>query len=203
MLGELLGVHFRALDRGNAVEVAGSVAEAVAALGGTRVDCLVVTPALGGEDAFRLVAPARSAHAGLRVVVLAAAVEEFTLIAMERLGLTTLVDCARESLPALAEALQAAAAGRDLVTRRFLVAREAWRADDRAAAKRLSPRQCEVLALIGLGLGDEAIASRLGLKSASVKWHRSEIMRRISIGSTAQLIRYAAERGVCRGVGAA
>ncbi len=185
------------------MEVAGSVAEAVAALGGTRVDFLVVTPALGGEDAFRLVAPARSAHAGLRVVVLAAAVEVFTLIAMERLGLTTLVDCARESLPALAEALQAAAAGRDLVTRRFLVAREAWRADDRAAAKRMSPRQCEVLALIGLGLGDEAIASRLGLKSASVKWNRSEIMRRISIGSKAQLIRYAAERGVCRGVGAA
>lgn len=203
MFGALLREHCLTLREGEVLGFPGTCREAMVGIAQGAPECLVMSPALGGEDAFQLVAPARERCPDLRVVVIAATVDEFTLIAMERLHLETLVDCAVESFDVVEAVLRTAHSGQGPVTRRYLAARHAWRNDARAVAKRLSDRQREILSLIGLGLENAEIGARLRLDQGTVKWHRSEILRRLDVASTAKLIHFAAERGFCRGFGAA
>jgi DNA-binding CsgD family transcriptional regulator len=59
----------------------------------------------------------------------------------------------------------------------------------------LSPRQEEVLLLLGDGLGLGEIAQRLGLSEWTVKTHRDEARRRLNARTTAQAAVLVRERG--------
>ncbi|MGH7090048.1 MAG: helix-turn-helix transcriptional regulator, partial [Stellaceae bacterium] len=66
-------------------------------------------------------------------------------------------------------ALRAAAAG--LVVRAGESRRPAFRALAEAAAPLLSPREAQILALIGDGLSNKEVARRLGISGHTVKFH--------------------------------
>ena len=63
-------------------------------------------------------------------------------------------------------------------------------------APQLTPRQREVLRLIGDGMRMKEIASTLGLSTRTVETHKYEIMRILGVDSTATLVRYALEHGL-------
>lgn len=62
--------------------------------------------------------------------------------------------------------------------------------------KALSPRQGQVLKLVAAGLLNKQIAGQLGLAEKTVKMHRSILMDRLNLHTTADLIRLAVEAGL-------
>jgi two-component system response regulator NreC len=60
----------------------------------------------------------------------------------------------------------------------------------------LSPRETEVLTLIGLGHTNTEIAASLFLSVRTVESHRSHIQQKIGLTTRAELVVYARERGL-------
>lgn len=59
----------------------------------------------------------------------------------------------------------------------------------------LSPRQREVAALLALGLPTRAVAQRLDANIKTIDTHRKEVLRRLGVQNTAQLVRKAILEG--------
>jgi DNA-binding NarL/FixJ family response regulator len=62
--------------------------------------------------------------------------------------------------------------------------------------ERLSPREFEILRMIGQGKSLTEIATVLSLSVSTVSTHRSHILARMQCRSTAELIRYVADHGL-------
>jgi DNA-binding NarL/FixJ family response regulator len=60
----------------------------------------------------------------------------------------------------------------------------------------LSLRELEVLRLICEGLGNRAIATKLGLSVNTIAVHRSNIMKALGVHKTAELVMYAIQNGL-------
>ena len=60
----------------------------------------------------------------------------------------------------------------------------------------LTPRESEVLVLIGDGLTNRAVASRLSISVKTVERHRTAIMAKLDVHSIAELMREAFRRGL-------
>lgn len=69
---------------------------------------------------------------------------------------------------------------------------------ERAVAnlKQLSPRQLEVTKYVAKGLLNKQIASILGISEKTVKMHRGLLMKKLKLGTQADLIRLAVEAGI-------
>jgi FixJ family two-component response regulator len=63
-------------------------------------------------------------------------------------------------------------------------------------AKRLSPREMQVLALVVTGMLNKQIAGVLGVVEKTVKVHRARVMTKMQAGSVAELVRLADRLGV-------
>ena len=61
---------------------------------------------------------------------------------------------------------------------------------------RLTPREQEVLVLIGQGQTNQKVAEALSISSKTVDKHRARLMQKLQVDSRAELIRYALERKV-------
>ncbi|HEY2825867.1 MAG TPA: helix-turn-helix transcriptional regulator, partial [Gemmatimonadales bacterium] len=62
--------------------------------------------------------------------------------------------------------------------------------------KRLSRRQLEVMRLIAIGNTTRAIATRLKLSVKTVEAHRAAVLKRLELGTIAELARYAVWAGL-------
>ena len=60
----------------------------------------------------------------------------------------------------------------------------------------LTPREREVMPLVVSGLLNKQIAAEIGASEATVKVHRSQLMRKMGAESLADLVRMAAEMGI-------
>ena len=65
-------------------------------------------------------------------------------------------------------------------------------------AKKLTPRQIEVLQLLAEGRLMKEVADVLGLTSRTVAFHKYRIMETLGIHSNAELIRYAVTNHLVR-----
>ncbi len=61
---------------------------------------------------------------------------------------------------------------------------------------RLTPRELEVLKSISLGFSNKKIAKILHISIKTVDTHRTHIMQKLNIHTTADLVRYAAAHGL-------
>ena len=64
------------------------------------------------------------------------------------------------------------------------------------SAVELTPRQREVLQLIGEGKGTKAIASLLHVSVKTVEFHKTCLMKQLDLHTTAELMRYAITQGL-------
>ena len=71
-------------------------------------------------------------------------------------------------------------------------------ADDDAdgASEELTTRELDVLAALGDGLGNRAIAARLGISEHTVKFHLASIYGKLGASSRADAVRRAFRRGL-------
>jgi len=70
------------------------------------------------------------------------------------------------------------------------------KSDSAADELPLTARELEVLALIGDGLSTQQIAERLFISPRTVDTHRTNVMQKLDIHSSAQLVRFAIDRGL-------
>ena len=97
----------------------------------------------------------------------------------------------------LIEAIHTALRGRSYVTPQLSQEVLKRLADDRrTAAGPLTPRQREVLSLIAAGRTMKEVAATLGLSPRTVETHKYQIMAALSLKTTAELVRYAVEKGL-------
>jgi DNA-binding NarL/FixJ family response regulator len=66
----------------------------------------------------------------------------------------------------------------------------------KGSAVELTPRQREVLQLIGEGKGTKAIASLLQVSVKTIEFHKTCLMKQLNLHTTAELMRYAITQGL-------
>ncbi|MGK4584497.1 response regulator [Kitasatospora sp. HPMI-4] len=160
-------------------------------------------PRLDGLEATRRIG-ARPALADVRVVVLTTfELDEYVFEALRAGAAGFLV---KDTEPAdLLRAVRVVAAGDALlspgVTRRLIgefAARSKAPAQVAAGLDRLTDREREVLALVGMGLSNEDIARRLVVSPLTAKTHVSRAMVKLGARDRAQLVVLAYETGLVR-----
>jgi DNA-binding NarL/FixJ family response regulator len=93
----------------------------------------------------------------------------------------------KDAAPAELEvALRAAAAGQTFLSPRVSAAQLGG-----GDGPQLSPRQAEILELLGQGLATKEIAARLHLSVKTVETHRARLMRSLKLRRSGELLRYA------------
>jgi len=75
---------------------------------------------------------------------------------------------------------------------------EGRRRGTRGRARRITPRELEIIRSIAEGLTSKAIADKLGTSVKTVETHRQNIFRKLELGNAAQLVRYAIREGLVR-----
>jgi two-component system response regulator NreC len=105
------------------------------------------------------------------------------------------VDKNTNSVAMLHAAIGAVAQGRVWFSDAFLKAKAARLRDPRSFDKILTQRERDVLALVGLPMSDAEISADLHIAIETVEKHRFNILRKLDLQSTTELVRYARDHG--------
>lgn len=68
----------------------------------------------------------------------------------------------------------------------------------RSADPELTPRQRQVLELIAAGRANKEIADRLRISVKTVEFHKTNLMARLGLRTTADLVKYALRHGLTK-----
>jgi len=179
----------------------GSAADARRALEAARPDVVTVEVNLPDGDGLRLARELRDRYADLGIVVLASHGQDDVLFRALETGVSAFVGKTapvEELLAAIRHAAVAAssftAAGLAMALARRQTAQE------RLA---LSPRETEVLGLLGDGLSIPAIATRMFISPSTAKTHVARLYEKLGAGNRAQALMTAIHYGLIRYSGTA
>lgn len=190
-----------------------SVAAAVAAEGGTVVgeadsgiaalelipksgaDVAVLDIRLIGLTGFEVAERLRQTAPSVRVLAISGRVDDYTHMETERLRLAGFMHKASLNSATLRAALVAVAGARTFYCERYLAFRDKVNSNVQAVRRLLTPTEVKVLSLIGLGYDDDQIAATLGSARGTVAKHRSNLLSKLNIPGSPQLVRYAIEHG--------
>lgn len=193
LLAKLLSGHARFRLAGEAGDAAAGLAMCLE----VKPDVLLLDLQLPGGSGIELAPRLREAVPGVRLLALTSLKDGYTLERVAQAGFHGYIE--KDQPPeVLEEAIDAVAAGRTWFSDYYVQARRRAAADPEDWRKILSPRELEVLALVGSLLTSEQIAAKLGLSVRTVESHRYNIMRKVGVEDAPALIRYALERGFAR-----
>jgi DNA-binding NarL/FixJ family response regulator len=204
---ELVRAGFRALlDAEDDIEVVAEAADGATAvsLAMTHVPDVVLMdvrmPQLDGIEATRRIAADRRLH-DVRIVILTTYETDEYIFDGLRAGASGFL--VKDTSPTeLLRAVRVVANGEALlapsVTRR-LIADVVSRAPDRepvVGLDELTPREREILVLVGSAMSNDEIADRLTISKATAKTHVSRVMGKLEARDRAQLVVFAYESGL-------
>jgi DNA-binding NarL/FixJ family response regulator len=154
-------------------------------------------PEMDGVQATRQIASRSSA----RVVVLTTYADDESVFPALRAGAVGYLtkDASAEEIEAAIRAVHRGQTWLDPVVQARLVSALSDGVPDEPARPlpgNLTPREVEVLTLIGEGLSNREIGDRLVLGQATVKTHVNRIFAKIGVQSRAQAVRYAISNGL-------
>lgn len=153
---------------------------------------------LPDADGIELVKDILAVAPDARVIALTSHSDEFTLHRALQARVHGFIDKNEQPLSVIVEAVQTVLDDRPYFSTAAQRIRASLRSDPVAFNKVLSQREQELLSLFGEGLSNEEIATRVGLTPGTVKLHRRNVMSKLGIHSTPQLMRYALEKGFTR-----
>jgi len=160
-----------------------------------KPDMVLLDLNLPDRDGVLLAGDLLAMHAKLRILALSSECDDYTLYRVLNSGIHGYVDKNRQSVAMLKDAIDTVMHGRPFFADVVQQVRMRLRADPGAFPKLLSPREQEVLTVLGSGLNDEHAAHELGLSQFTVGRHRRNIMRKLGVHRTPDLIRYAVNKG--------
>jgi DNA-binding NarL/FixJ family response regulator len=172
------------------VEVVRDGQDVVPAVRKHKPDVLLLDLSLPHRTGMDILTELRQTMPDVRVVVVTMHVDPVLVDAAMSLGAAGFVpkDAGVEELKA---AIGEAVAGRRYVSRRVRRRGPRGNAVDRMGFSQLTPRQQEIVRMIGRGLKGEEIAEQLGLTLHTVKFHRKNIARMLGLESEWAMVRYA------------
>ncbi len=179
-------------------EVAGAVGtlgEATALCERVEIDLVLLDMDLPDGEGVAFVEEQVQRRPTSRILVLTAHVENYPILRLKRSGVMGVLDKGETSSEELRRAFNAVDAWRtyysDRVERTFRnLVREAS-----AFYKTLSPREEEIMKYFGRGLSNETIAQQLGLSVATIQGHRRNVMAKVGVRCTPELIIWAIRNG--------
>ena len=176
------------------VQEADGIGSALSAASACRPDVAIIDLSLGRESGLELVARLKETEPATRCLVLSVFDESLHAERALRAGARGYV--MKESAPdRLVESVLGVARGEIVVSpqvqTRMLSAMAGQRAEQATGEASLSPREAEVLRLIGEGLTTQQIAARLHRSVKTIEAHRSNLQRKLGLGCALQLVRYA------------
>ncbi|MEV0715652.1 response regulator transcription factor [Asanoa sp. NPDC050611] len=204
---ELIRTGFRLILTARGIDVvgeAGDGAEAVTAARRLRPDVVLMDirmPTMNGLDATRLILDEKS---GCRVLMLTTFDLDRYVYAALRIGASgfLLKDVTADYLAnavrlvTTGDALLAPSITRRLVQRFAIEDRQEDRPAKQTELTPLTPREREVLTLLGRGLSNTELASALTLSEATVKTHVARIFAKLGLRDRAQAVVLAYETGL-------
>lgn len=161
-------------------------------------DLLILDIDLPDRDGFSLAEEAARLDQPPRVLGMSGYCDEFMVHRVMNSSMHGFIDKTDQSVETLAEAIRTVCAGKYFFSDVVHRMRVALRNDPRAFPKLLTDRECEMLALLGQGLNNDQAGERLGISATTVQWHRKQLMRKLDIHSTVDLVVYAVEKGFTR-----
>lgn len=204
----LIRAGFRAIiDSAPDLEVVGEAddgSQALELVRSARADVVLMDIRMPGQDGITTAAQIAADEdlVGVRVIVLTTfELDEYVVAAMEA-GASGFLDKGVDP-SVLLDAIRVVAAGDALLTpsatRALLASLGPERSTptvDEAALEHLTPREREVVALVGRGLSNEEIADELFLSPLTAKTHVSRAMTKLHARDRAQLVVVAIRTGL-------
>lgn len=161
----------------------------------TRPDLVLLDLQLPDRDGLDVLDEIRRRRPSQRALILSFRCDPYTVYRVERARACGFLDKGSHTLAMVGQALAAIAQGRSYYCPAYLAARAARRRDPASFDKILSEREQTVLAWIGSSLDDREIAARLGISPQTVEKHRFNVLRKLRLRGTAELVRYARDQG--------
>ncbi|MGH9361775.1 MAG: response regulator [Thermoanaerobaculia bacterium] len=173
--------------------------EALRAIRQHRPDVLVLDIKMPGLDGLSVLRAIRDERLPTETVLLTAALDDDQLVEAVRLGVRGVV--LKESAPrVIINALREVRSGGSWLEGRAvsralqkLVGREAT---VREAERLLTPRELEIVRMVGSGARNREIASRLFITEGTVKIHFHNIYEKLAINSRVELALWARDQGL-------
>jgi DNA-binding NarL/FixJ family response regulator len=178
---------------------AGSLAEAERLSEGEKADLVLLDMDLPDGDGMAFVERQMKRDVSTRILVLTAHLGNYPVMRLRKSGVMGVLDkgatCGGELKRAFAAVGDWRTYYSDRVERQF---RELVK-EGTAFYRTLSPREEELLKLFGLGQSNQSIAGDLGLSIATVQGHRRNVMAKVGVKSTPELIIWAIQNGFVNG----
>jgi DNA-binding NarL/FixJ family response regulator len=173
--------------------------EAVEWVERTHPDVLVSGLRDDDPQTFRVVAAAKSAHEGLRVMVVADSVTVIDLREAVIAGVDSFL-LSTSTMQELREgALQTARGERIVSPTIAMQLAGTWRNEPPdASASALTPREIEVLQLLAEGLTNQQVGSRLGLSARTIKTHVQNLLVKLDVPDRTGAVARAFRLGLIR-----
>ena len=170
---------------GTPVETYRTAAEFLNAFDLTKPGCLVVDVRLPGMTGVDLQDRLRRMNATLPVIVITGFGEVAVAVEAMKRGAFDFFEKPFDSaavLQRIQEAIELDARSREKQDRRTLIVER---------AKRLTPRERQVMNMVVSGLPNKAVAARLNVSPKTVEAHRANAMRKMEASSLPELVRLA------------
>lgn len=172
--------------------------EALQALDQEHFDVVVLDISLPDMDGIEVLKQARSRQPGLAVLILSIHSEKQYALRVLKAGASGYLS--KDSSPdELVSAIRKVASGQRYVSLSLaerLVEQVGPNAPEKPAHETLSDREYEVMCLLAAGKTVSEIANQLSLGVTTVSSYRTRILRKLGLKNTAEIIRYALERGL-------
>jgi DNA-binding NarL/FixJ family response regulator len=160
-----------------------------------RPDVLLLDLSLPELDGFSVIERIRPISPATKIIVVSGYLDDYTLLEIDKADVHGFVDKNTNQIATLKAALLAVAAGKKYFSATYTAVRRNRLKDPNWFTKLLSRAELRVLALIGLGLDNAEIGSRLGISPRTAQVHRTNILAKLKLRGTPKLIMYALQRG--------
>ena len=186
----------RTLEACDDIEVVGearSGTEVLALVERRRPDVVLLDLRMPGVDGVECVRQIKQSSPEVKVVVLSACDDRPSIESAEKAGASAYVikSISSVDIPAL---LRQVAAGYTLFQAPSASSADSAAADDDAPA--LTERELTILASVAAGLTTKAISSELWVSEHTVKFHLTNIYRKLGVTNRSGAVRYAYEHGL-------
>lgn len=161
-------------------------------------DLMILDIELPDRDGIELADWVAQRPGSPRILGISGYLDEYMVHRIMHSALDGFVDKAAASADILQEAINEVVGGKCYFTGAVRAIQLALRRDPRAFPKLLSEHECAILCLIGRAASNEEIAAKTNISLQTVLWHRKQIMRKLGIHSTPELMLYAAQKGFAR-----